>query len=97
VIDALLTAVTEIYRELEIGFRADIIVEGALLLELKSVDRLTPAHLAQVITYLKLLHFRGGLLLNFNQPLMKDGIQAAAVAADPAEAERGSRGGGEAL
>jgi len=50
VIDAVLTAATVVHRELGIGFRADIIVEGALLLELKSVDRVTPTHLAQVIT-----------------------------------------------
>jgi len=66
-------------HDLGIGFRADIIVEGALLLELKSVDKLAPVHLSQVITYLKLLGLRRGFLLNFNRPLMKDGIQRVSI------------------
>jgi len=66
-------------RDLGTGFRADIIVEDALLLELKAVDRLSPIHLAQVITYLKLLRLRRGFLLNFNAVLMKDGIQRVSV------------------
>jgi len=66
-------------HDLGIGFRADIIVDGSLLLELKSVDRLMPVHLSQVITYLKLLGFRRGFLLNFNRPLMKEGIQRVAI------------------
>jgi len=66
-------------QDLGIGFRADIIVEGALLLELKAVDKLAPVHLSQVITYLKLLGFRRGFLLNFNRPLMRDGIQRVSI------------------
>ena len=66
-------------HELGIGFRADVIVEDALLLELKSVDNVTPVHLAQVITYLKLLGFRRGFLLNFSRPLMKEGIQRVSI------------------
>lgn len=70
-----------IYRgqNLGIGFRADIIVNAGLLLELKSVDRITDIHLAQTITYLKLLKFKRGLILNFNAKLMKEGIRRVSI------------------
>jgi GxxExxY protein len=58
----------------EIGYRADVIVEDKLLIELKSVDQLLPVHTAQVITYLRLKHFPLGLLINFNEVLIKNGI-----------------------
>lgn len=61
------------------GFRADIIVEDSLLLELKSVDEFSDIHLAQVITYLKLLRFKRGYLLNFNKKLLKDGIKRISI------------------
>lgn len=60
---------------LDIGFRADIIVSDCLLLEIKSVSELNDLHLAQVITYLRLLGFKRGFLLNFNTKLLKDGIR----------------------
>jgi GxxExxY protein len=60
---------------LESGFRADLIVENKVLIELKSVDQLLPIHTAQVLTYLKLTGFRTGLLINFNVPLLKNGIK----------------------
>ncbi len=56
------------------GLRADIIVEGKVLLELKSVERTTNAHKKQVLTYLKLTGIKLGYLLNFGEALMKDGI-----------------------
>jgi len=56
------------------GFRADIIIEGKVLLELKSVERTTNAHKKQVLTYLKLTGIKLGYLLNFGEALMKDGI-----------------------
>lgn len=56
------------------GFRADIIVNRSVILELKSVDQLHPVHFKQVQTYLKLTGCRLGFLLNFNEALMKDGI-----------------------
>lgn len=59
----------------EVGFRADVVMEKRLLLELKAVDSLLPIHKAQVITYLKLLNLPLGLLINFNVPLIKDGIK----------------------
>lgn len=59
----------------EEGFKADIIVEGMVLIELKSVERLAPVHSKQVLTYLRLSGIHLGLLLNFGAPLMKDGIE----------------------
>ena len=56
------------------GFRADIIIDGKVLLELKSVERTTNAHKKQVITYLKLTGIKLGYLLNFGEALMKHGI-----------------------
>lgn len=56
------------------GFRADIIVEGKVLLELKSVDSISKAHKKQVLTYLRLTDMKLGYLLNFGESLMKDGI-----------------------
>ncbi len=56
------------------GFRADMIVEGKVLLELKSVESLTKAHKKQVLTYLRLTGLKLGYLLNFGEALMKDGI-----------------------
>jgi len=60
---------------LESGFRADLIVENKVLIELKSIDQLLPVHTAQVLTYLKLSNLRTGLLINFNVPLLKNGIK----------------------
>ena len=58
----------------EIGYRADVVVEEKLLLELKAVDELLPVHTAQVVTYLRLKKFPLGLLVNFNEVLIKHGI-----------------------
>ncbi len=65
--------------ELGIGFRADIIVDGCLLLELKSVESITDIHISQVITYLKLLNFKRGFLLNFNRSYLKQGIKRISI------------------
>jgi GxxExxY protein len=56
------------------GFRADINVEDKVILELKSVERTTPAHKKQIQTYLRLTGCKLGYLLNFGEALMKDGI-----------------------
>ena len=66
-------------RDLGLGFRADIIVNDCLLLELKAVKEISPIHVSQVITYLKLLDFKRGYLLNFNTRLLKDGIKRISV------------------
>jgi GxxExxY protein len=64
------------YKEihLHLGFRADLIVDRKVVVELKSVETLMPVHRKQLLTYLKLTGSRLGLLLNFNVELMKDGI-----------------------
>ncbi len=56
------------------GFRADIIIESNVILELKSVESVTKAHKKQVLTYLRLTGCKLGYLLNFGEDLMKDGI-----------------------
>ena len=60
--------------EFDEGFRADLIVEDKVLLELKSVENTAPVHKKQVLTYLKLTEVKLGLLINFGAPLIKDGI-----------------------
>lgn len=60
---------------LDCGYRLDIVVEQAVILELKTVERLLPIHEAQILTYLKLSGLRTGLLLNFNSAVLKDGIR----------------------
>ncbi|HEV3256583.1 MAG TPA: GxxExxY protein [Gemmataceae bacterium] len=56
------------------GFRADILVEGKVIIELKSVEAVAPVHKMQLLTYLRLSGKRLGLLINFNVVLIKDGI-----------------------
>jgi GxxExxY protein len=63
----------------ESGFRADLIVDSKVLVELKAVDQLLPVHHAQVITCLKLTGMKTGLLINFNVPLLKDGLKRISV------------------
>ncbi|MBW4611765.1 MAG: GxxExxY protein [Desmonostoc vinosum HA7617-LM4] len=59
---------------LEEGFRADLIVEDRVIVELKSVEVIHPVHKKQLLTYLRLADKRVGLLINFNVSLIKDGI-----------------------
>ncbi len=59
------------------GFRADIIVEDRVALELKSVEKMTAVHLKQIQTYLRLTRLKLGFLLNFGAALMRDGIRRA--------------------
>ncbi|HEU5209068.1 MAG TPA: GxxExxY protein [Longimicrobiales bacterium] len=59
----------------ESAYRVDFLVGGKVIVELKSVERLDRVHTAQVLTYLKLSGCRVGLLINFNVPLLKDGIR----------------------
>ncbi|HXZ02518.1 MAG TPA: GxxExxY protein [Stellaceae bacterium] len=60
---------------LDCGYRLDIVVARKVILELKTVERLLPVHEAQVLTYLKLSGVGIGLLLNFNTPVLKDGVR----------------------
>lgn len=59
---------------MEIGFRADLIVEKMVIVELKSVETVLPVHQKQLLTYLKLTKLKLGLLINFNDTLIKNGI-----------------------
>ena len=59
---------------LRIGYRADLIVEDKVIIELKSVERVAPVHKKQLLTYLKVADKRLGLLINFGAKLIKDGI-----------------------
>ncbi|MBC8182754.1 GxxExxY protein [candidate division KSB1 bacterium] len=61
--------------KLDISYRIDLLVEKKLVIELKTVVALTDVHLAQTLTYLKLAKLKLGLLINFNVPLLKDGIR----------------------
>jgi len=60
--------------KLEAGFRADVIIDNKVIVELKSIEALAPVHFKQVQTYLKLSDLKLGLLINFNVNLIKDGI-----------------------
>jgi GxxExxY protein len=60
------------------GFRADLLIEGVLLLELKSVERLAPVHGKQVLTYLRLMDLPLGLLMNFGAATFREGIKRVA-------------------
>lgn len=69
-------AIPVIWDELkmEIGFRADLIVENKVIIELKSVEQIAPVHPKQLLTYLKIADKKLGLLINFNEKLIKNGI-----------------------
>jgi GxxExxY protein len=60
---------------MDAGFRADIIVDRELILEIKAVEKLLPVHEAQLLTYLRMSGYHIGLLLNFNALRLKDGIR----------------------
>ena len=61
--------------KLDCGYRLDIVVEGLIILELKVVERIEPIHEAQLLTYLKLSDLKLGILINFNVPILKNGIK----------------------
>jgi len=61
-------------NKLELGFRADVIVEQKVIVEIKSIEALAPVHRKTLLTYLKLTNIKLGLLVNFNVALVKDGI-----------------------
>jgi GxxExxY protein len=60
--------------KMDLGFRADIIVENKLIVEVKSIEAIAPVHKKQLLTYLKLTGIKLGLLVNFNEALIKTGI-----------------------
>ena len=65
------------YKEIQMdtGLRIDLLVEDCIVVELKSVEKLNPLYEAQLLTYLKLANKRLGFLINFNVPLIRDGIK----------------------
>lgn len=66
-----------VYKNVKIncGYRIDVLVENQIIIELKSVDSLKPVHEAQILTYMKLSNINIGLLINFNEKLLKSGIK----------------------
>lgn len=58
----------------EEGFRADLLVEARVVVEVKSVERLAPVHSKQLLTYLRLMHLQVGLLINFSESTLKEGL-----------------------
>jgi GxxExxY protein len=64
--------------KMEVGFRADLIIEKKVILEIKSIESLAPIHYKQLTTYLKITELKLGLLINFNEYLLKDGIKRIA-------------------
>ena len=70
-------AIPLIFEEvkLECGYRVDLLVESKFVIEIKSVENLNTLHLAQTLTYLKLGNYKLGLLINFNEILLKDGVR----------------------
>ena len=70
-------ALPVVWKEINIdlGFKPDMIVERKIIIELKSVEKVMPVHYKQLQTYLKLTGLKLGLLINFNEALIKDGIK----------------------
>ncbi len=68
---------------LDCGYRVDLLVEGRLIVELKSVDRVLPIHEAQLLSYMKLANVQVGLLINFNVPVLKEGIKRMVLSTPP--------------
>jgi len=61
--------------DLSAGYRIDLLVDGTVVVEIKAVEAIAPIHTAQVLTYMRLGRFTKGLLLNFNVPVLRDGIR----------------------
>lgn len=63
---------------LDIGFRSDLIVENKVIIEIKSVEQISNVHLKQLLTYIRITDLKLGLLINFNEALIKNGIKRVA-------------------
>ena len=61
--------------KLDCGYRLDVVIENRLILELKACESVQPIHEAQLLTYLKLTSVKVGLLINFNVPVLREGIK----------------------
>lgn len=73
-------------HRLDAGYRIDLVVEHTLIVEVKSVDRLMRVHEAQLLTYLRLSRIETGLLINFNMPLLKEGLRRYALSSSASSA-----------
>lgn len=62
-------------KKLDLGFRPDLIIENRVIVELKSIETIAPVHYKQLLTYLRLSRLKLGLLINFNEALIKNGIK----------------------
>lgn len=62
-------------KKLNEGFRADLIIENKVLVEIKTVEKINPVHQAQILSYLKMTNLRLGYLINFNEALLKNGLK----------------------
>jgi GxxExxY protein len=67
---------------IDIAYRLDLVVENQVVVELKAIDEVLPIHEAQLITYLKLGHWQVGLLINFNVPVLRNGIRRKVLGLD---------------
>jgi GxxExxY protein len=76
--------------QMDVGFRADLIVNGMVLVELKSVEKMTPVYKKITLTYLRLTDMRVGLLINFGEELLKKGIHRIANHYTEEESRRGA-------
>jgi len=76
---------------LDCAYRLDFLVDNTVVIELKSVEALLPIHIAQVLTYLKLGNWKLGLLINFNVPLLKNGVRRLVLNYDETSASSASR------
>jgi GxxExxY protein len=74
-------------KRIDEGFRIDILVEDRVVMELKSVEQILPVHEAQMLTYMRLLDKQVGLLINFNVPILKQGIRRCVLNAYDEEVE----------
>ena len=72
----------------EEGFRADLVVENRVVVELKSVECLAPVHSKQLLTYLRLMHLKVGLLINFNEATLKEGLHRVVDGLPPSASPR---------
>ena len=77
-------------RKLEYGYRIDLLVEGIVIIELKSVEALNPIHESQILTYMKFAGKKTGLLINFNVAILKSGIRRFTLFAKPMNDQKGN-------
>ena len=68
--------------KMDCGYRADIVVENSVVIDTKTIEAIAPLHIAQILSYLRFLNHRFGLILNFNVVLMKNGIKRVVLGYD---------------